>query len=213
MPARRLRLKCHHVFTFFAVVFLVPACVNAQAGGSFVTLKGTVSETVALSVLPNLTANNIEMDVVSSGSTVQMTLSGTGDKSPVICVPLIVRSNSGFRISAVVESKTAELTQLSVIDVRPTGSLVSSTVISELEVPQQFELRGLDENASLTNSSSLDVSRPFLVLRGPRVSLGGTLDSPNNALQITLLIRVKPQPVQNWLVHLTFVGTAVPLIQ
>ena len=45
----------------------------------------------------------------------RMTLSGDEAKSPVIRVPLLVRSNSSFKISAVFESKTAELTQLSVI--------------------------------------------------------------------------------------------------
>jgi hypothetical protein len=102
-----------------------------------------------------------------------------------------VRSNSGFRISAAVESTTAELAQLSVIDVRATGSLVSPRAISELEVSPQ----------------------PDFSLSGPRISLGGTLDSPNNALQVTLFIRMKPQPARGWLVHLTFTGTAVPLTQ
>jgi hypothetical protein len=45
----------------------------------------------------------------------------------------------------------------------------------------------------------------FLVASGPRVSIGGTLQSPDNALQITLLVRVntQPQPGSNWLATLT----------
>jgi hypothetical protein len=176
-------------FSYFHIVIvigvlLVPACVEAQT----VTANATVSETVALSVLPNFNRNNIDVDVVSSGRTVRMTLAGNPGKSPVIRVPLIVRSNSSFRISAAVESTTAELTHLSVIDVRATGSLVSPEAISEFEIAPQFDL----------------TSDPLLVLSGPRVSLGGTLTSPNNALQITLLIRLKPQPGRDWLVHITF---------
>src|SRR5215216_4939471 len=170
-----------------AVVFLAPASVAAQT----VSLKGAVSETVALSVLPDFTHNNIDVNVVSSGSTVRVTLSGTDGKAPVIRVPLIVRSNSSFRISAAVESTTAELTHLSVTDARATGSLVSPAAVSQLEVSTQLDR----------------------LLSGPRVSLGGTLDSPNNALQVTLFIRMKPQPARGWLVHLTFIGTAVPAIQ
>ncbi len=48
-----------------------------------------------------------------------------------------------------------------------------------------------------------DTSQPLLVLSGPRVSLGGTLNSPNNALQITVLIRLSP-PAQQWTAQLTF---------
>jgi len=172
------------------VVLLVPASVEAQSSGS-VTLKGAVSETVALSVPSTFAHSGIDTNVVSSGSTVRVTLSGTEAKSPVIRVPLLVRSNSSFKISAAVESTTAELTYLSVIDVRATGSLVSPAAVSELQVSPQLDL----------------------LLSGPRVSLGGTLDSPNNALQVTLFIRMKPWPSRGWLVHLTFIGTAVPPIQ
>jgi len=125
---------------------------------------------------------------------------------------LLVRSNSSFKISAAVESNTAEVTQLSVVDARATGTLVSPNAVSELNVPRQFDVRGLDESTSSVQNL-LDPSRPVLVASGPRVSRGGTLTSPNNALQITLLIRVKPQPARGWLVHLTFVGTAGSLIQ
>jgi hypothetical protein len=202
MPAKRSRLKCRHVFTLVAVFLLAPSGVEAQTGS--VAMRATVSEVVALSVLPNSITGN----VVSTGNTVRITLSGDED---IIRVPLLVRSNSSFKITAAVESNTAEVTQLSVTDVRATGTLVSPQAISELNVPRQFDVRGLDEStASVLNL--LDVSRPVLVASGPRVSRGGTLASPNNALQITLLIGLKPQPARG-LVHLTFVATAGSLIQ
>lgn len=172
-------------FTLIAVLFFAPACLHAQTGS--VTLQASVSETVALSVVPNFTHENI----VSSGGTVRVTLSGTDAE---FRVPLLVRSNSDFKISVDFQSGTAVLTHLSVIDVRPTGSLVSPDVVNALRRPE------VDVN----------VSQPLLVLSGPRVSLGGTLQSPNNALQVTLLIRVAGQ---GSLVHLTFTGTAAPLIQ
>lgn len=177
------------------MVFFVPVSIVAQTGGASATLTATVSETVALSVSPNSIQSNVETDVMSSGRTVRITLSGAGTESPVIRVPLIVRSNSSFKISAAVESKTAELTQFSVVDVRATGALVSPAAISNLEVAPQF-----------------DLSRPFLVLSGPRVSLGGTLDSPNNAVQITVLIQVKPLSTEGWLAHLTLsaLGPLIP---
>jgi hypothetical protein len=195
-------------FLLIAVVLVMPAGVKAQTGR--VALTGTVSETIALAVGPISSNGNVNTDVVSSGNTVRLTLSGSDSNVPVIRVPLLVRSNSGFRISAAFESTTAALAQLSITEVHPTGRLVSPGIGAELDVPRRLDLRGLDDSAASV-LNPLDVSRPLLVLSGPRVSLGGTLNSPNNALQITLLIRLKPQPSRDWLVHLTFVGTAVSL--
>jgi len=203
MTAKRSRRKCRHIF-ILSLVLLAPAGAEAQTGG--VTMKTTVSETVALSVLPNSIPGDV---VVSSGNTVRITLSGASAQD--IRVPLLVRSNSNFKISAVVESNTAEVTQFSVTDVRATGTLVSPQAITELTVPRQFDVRGDESISSVPNL--LDPSRPVLVASGPRVSRGGTLVSPNNALQITLLIRLQPQAGRDWSTHLTFVATAGSLVQ
>ena len=208
MPAKRLRLGSH-VFTF-VVVLLLAHGVKAQTGS--VTIKSTVSEVVALSVLPNSTYGEVETSFVSTGSTVRITLSGADADAAVIRVPLLVRSNSSFKITAAVESNTTEVAQLSVVDARATGTLVSPNAVSDLNVPREFDVRGLNESTSSVQNL-LAPSRPVLVASGPRVSRGGTLTSPNNALQLTLLIRLKPQPARGWLVHLTFVGTAGSLIQ
>lgn len=143
---------------FILVVLFVPASIAAQT----VTLSGSVSETVALSVT-------------------RITLSGD---DAVIRVPVLVRSNSSFKISAVFESQTAELSELSVVDVHATGNLVSPQVVNKVDKRREGDV----------------------VLRGPRISLGGTLNSPNNALQVTLLIRMKPRTVSGWMGQLTLVG-------
>lgn len=150
------------IFILIAVVFLAPASSAAQTA----TLTGTVSETVALSVT-------------------RITLSGDDAQPSVIRVPLLVRSNSSFKISAVFESQTAELSGLSVVDVHATGNLVSPHAVSTVDRRREGEV----------------------VLRGPRISLGGTLNSPNNALQVTLLIRLKPQTLSGWTGHLTLAGS------
>lgn len=205
MPPRRVRLKCHSFFTLIAVVLLASAGAEAQTGR--VTLKGSVSETVALSVLPNFTDGNVAAAVVTGGNTVRITVTSADSKASVIRVPLLVRSNSGFKISAAVESTTTLLDQLSITDVRASGALVSPAAISGLNVPEHFDLRGRSEDTSLAPNTFAG-SRPMLVASGPRVSLGGTFHSPDNALQITLLIRLKSQPAPGSLVHLTFAATA-----
>ena len=167
-------------------VFLWLFTVTAEA--QTVTMRGTVSETVSLSVRSNSAPGEAQVNVLSTGDTVRMTVTGTGD---VIRVPLMVRSNTSFKISCSFESTTAQLTQLSVIDSRATGRLVSSEAVNNLELPAQSDLQKLQ-------------GAPFQVLNGPRVSVGGTLHSPTNALQVTLLLRIKPESAGNWLVHLTF---------
>lgn len=194
------RLTYGHFFALITLVLLAPAVVQAQTGS--VTVKGTVSEVVTLSIPPNSKHGNVDMSVVSSGSTVRLTLSGATAGSSVIRVPLLVRSNTGFRISGTFESSTARLAQLSVMDVRATGRLVSPEAVNNLEITEPFDLRGQLERTS--SEDVVNVSAPFIVLRGPRVSLGATLNSSTNALQITLFIRVKPESVGDWLAHLTF---------
>src|ERR1043166_1459654 len=200
MPAKRLRLRWRCIFTLIAAVLVLGVTVEAQTGR--VSLQGAVSETVALSVLPNFTHGKVDAEVVSSGNTLRLTLISLDAEPPVIHVPLLVRSNSGFRLSAVFESTTAVLAQLSVTDVHATGKLSSSQAVNAVRLMPRFDLRGLNESVA---ALPLDTSQPLLVLSGPRVSLGGTLTSPNNALQVTLLIRLQPQTARarGWIVHLT----------
>jgi hypothetical protein len=164
-----------HLLTLIAVGVLVPGVVKAQ---NSVTLKATVSETVTLST-PESIGNN--------GNTVRITLPSSD--SPVIRVPLLVRSNIGFKITALVQSQTAVLSELSVADVRATGRLVSPQIVNALQVKPQLDP---------------DASQPLFVVSGPRVSLGGTLNSPGNAVQITVLIRLKEPTLEP--VQVTFVA-------
>lgn len=173
-------MRCR-LLTLIAVGVLVPAAVKAQ---NSVTLKATVSETVTLS----LSSTSIPSNIVS------LTLSGDDQ---IVRAPLLIRSNTSFKISAIFESKTAALSELSVDDVRATGGLVSPQVVNAVHVNPHLDP---------------DLSQPLLVLTGPRVSLGGTLNSPNNALQITLIIRLKPE-LPREPIHLTLAATPVSLIQ
>jgi hypothetical protein len=143
-------------------------------------MKATVTETVTLSAQPG------NANVVSRGANaVDVTLS-----DEILRLPLLVRSNTGFKISVTFASKTAVLSELSVEDVRATGTLVSPQVVDALHFNPQLDP---------------DLSQPLLVLSGPRISIGGTLHSPNNALEITVLIRLKPGlPRES---HLTLVAT------
>ena len=166
-------MRC--LLTLIAVGVFVPAGVKAQ---SSVIMKATVSEIVILSASPASAPSN----------TVSLVLSGDDQ---VVRVPLLIRSNTSFKISATFESKTAVLSELSVDNVRPTGTLVSPQIVSALHLNPQLDP---------------DTSQPLLVLSGPRISLGGTLNSPNNAMEVTLLIRLTP-PAGRWTDQLSLVAT------
>ncbi len=193
MPARRLRLRCR-LLTLVAVGVLVPAGIKAQ---NSVVMNAAVSEVVTLSGSATSAPSNTVV-VNHGGNTVEVTLADDNPASQVIRVPLLVRSNTGFKISATFESKTATLSQLTMGEVRATGRLVSPQIVSTLHNKPQLDP---------------DTSQPLLVLTGPRVSLGGTLTSPNNALEITLLIRLKSERPRDSSIHLTFVATPVSLTQ
>jgi hypothetical protein len=201
MTARRFRPRCRYFFTLITLAFLLPTSVEPQSGGSSVTLKATVSKTVALSISPHPIRGDVDVDVVGSGGTVRMTVSGKGAGPRVVHVPLFVRSNTDFRISGKFESTTALLSQLSVLNVRATGNLVSPQAVNNLEIPPERDLRGFSAGKP---GASIAADGPFALLSGPRVSLGGTLLSPNNALQVTLVIRINSESVGGWLAHLTF---------
>jgi hypothetical protein len=183
-------MNCFRIFTLIAVVVSVCAAVEAQS----VRVSGRVSETVTLSVAPTFSDDNANV-VNSGGNTVRITLSGD---DAVIRVPLLVRSNSAFKILALFESQTAQLAQLSLTDARATGNLVSPQAVSALQ-----------EQVEGTPNDSV----PLLVLTGPRVSLGGTLTSPNNALQVTMLIRLKSQTPPGSVGLLTLIAQPVSLAQ
>ena len=107
------------LLTLIAVGVFLPVSVKAQ---SSVIMRATVSEVVTLS----------DSSTSRPGNIVSLTLSGD---EQIVRVPLLVRSNTSFKITATFESQTAVLSQLSVDDVRATGGLVSPQVVNAVRQP------------------------------------------------------------------------------
>jgi hypothetical protein len=190
------------VFGVIAVMVLTSARTAAQNAG--VVLNGVVSETVALSVPRILPPNTIKTDVVNTGNRVDVTFS-SDNKGGVIRVPLLLRSNCGFKFTGAFQSNSAVVTQVVITNVQATGPLVSRQAVRDIKIARRFDARGPEEKV-LPGSVGLELSDSFPVLSGPRISLGGTLDSPGNALEIVLLIRLKSEsaPATS---HLTLLAT------
>jgi hypothetical protein len=182
----RFKLTCRVAFGVIVVTVLLSAQTVAQ--NAVVVLHGAVSKTVTLSVFGILPPNTIRTDVVNMGNRVDITFSSV-DKNGVIRIPLLVRSNCGFKITGVLNSNSAVVTQVLITSVQATGPLVTKQAVHDINIAKRFDARGPKESDSV----GLVSSEQLLVLSGPRISLGGTLNSPGNAVEIVLLIHLKSE--------------------
>jgi hypothetical protein len=201
------RLKCHSYGVVGGLIVFLAVMAQGQTRMASVNVKASVSETVALSVSANFSQDNFQISHADTKA-LTLTLSGSGPNVMAVRVPMLIRSNSSYAISALVQSRAVNFSNFAVLEARPTGRFVASDAIANLNVG-----RGLDPRPTLgtiqTDLLHLNLSYPFPILSGPRVSLSGTLNSPDNALEVILLITVKPDDgADNWLLRLTLSGAS-----
>jgi hypothetical protein len=190
LPRRRLQL-------FFITLLCLPGVARAQSGGASVKMSGGVSETVALSSPGGTNVSADGARVTSSHNpdqSLSITLSGATRGPTRVSIPVQIRSNVGYSLLAAAKADGADLSSLSVVDARPTGDLVAADAVGTLSVEAIFDAR--PGNGRLTPAAG--VTRPNLsssvrLLSGPRVSRGGTLGTPQNALEVTLSLVVAPR--------------------
>ena len=190
------------------VTFLVPVIAQAQTSIGPVMIRASVSPTVALSVSPNLLQDVVQVDGHSDLKSLALTLSGSASDLVTVRVPILIRSNTGYQISGMVQSKAATLGNFAVVDAHPTGRFVAPAGVANVNVAP--ELDGRNKNGMMPIAfMPLNLSSPLAILSGSRVSLAGTLNSPDNALEVILLIVVKPDAGANgWSVRLILSGSA-----
>jgi hypothetical protein len=195
-------------WTVAGVVWVLPLTSQGQTRSGSVTVMARVSETVALSVSPNSVPDKVR--VVGNGDlkALTLTVSGSGTDVVTVRVPFLIRSNTGYQITALVRSQAATLANFAVVDARPTGRFVAADAIANLNVARQLDSRAMNGTIQ-TASLPLNLSAPLAVLGGPRISLAGNLNSADNALRVTLLITVKPDAgADSWLLRLILSGSA-----
>jgi hypothetical protein len=158
--------------TLFCVVAAVPSIAWAQSGS--VMLRGGVSRTVALSLPPDAAHARVENAFESDG-VLRLVISGSGSEVRNVEVPILIRSNTSYNIVASTQSQTALVKDLRVLRIEPSGKLVAGDAVS-----------GVSIRPEVGNASAL-------VLNGPRVSIGGGLNSPDNALKVVLSLSVQPK--------------------
>jgi hypothetical protein len=190
------------------VVGFLPLAAQGQTLNGPVTLNASVSDTVALSISPNSIPNKVHIAPQGGPNAFTMVLSGSGSNVVTFRVPVLIRSNISYLVSTLVQSQAVSSANFAVLDARPSGRFVAHDAVASLEVARDF-MRPPTSQSFQTASLPLSVSSPLPILSGPRVSLSGNLNSPENALEITFLISVKPDAAAgNWLLRLTLLGSA-----
>ena len=172
-------------------------CVaRAQTGGS-VRMSGGVSETVALSIPQGAEASASGVSVNTSQNadrSLTVVISGTARELTEVRIPVQIRSNTGYRLFTKAQAGGSNLSSLRVVEARPTGSFVARDAAEALSVAAAFDGRRGAFNSNLPGGPGRpNLSALSELLSGPRVSLGGTLQSPQNALEVTLSPAIEPR--------------------
>ena len=193
-----------------SAIVLLPVVVQGQTSLGSATMNGAVSETVALSVSQNVPQGNVRISSQGDAQALTLTLTGSGSDAVTIRVPIQIRSNTSYTISALVHSEAATLANLSVLDARPMGKFVAPDAVANLKVAREVDSQTTNGQVQTASPDSFrwNLSSPLPILSGPRVSLAGTLTSRDNALEVTILIAVRPDAgTDTWLMSLTISGS------
>ncbi|HEY0377180.1 MAG TPA: hypothetical protein VGC87_09500 [Pyrinomonadaceae bacterium] len=185
-----------------ALTILFAHDAAGQSASGSVTVGGQVSRAVFLDVAPGaqLSADNIRVTQTQQDArTVHLSISVAGTDAGLVSVPLQLRSNAGFRLSASAEASNAFLSTMRVTGARATGSLVAAEAVNAA---------AQEAAAGDAHASRLQFSSAHTILTGPRISLGGTHDTPSNALEVTLILEVRPdEGYQNSDIELTLTAS------
>jgi hypothetical protein len=195
------------------VLACLPIVAQSQSRLGPVTMKAGVSEIVALSVGPTMPQHNVRIDAQGDPGSLTLTLSGYAADTVEVRVPILIRSNSSYNISALVRSQAATLASFVVLDAQPIGRFVATDALTNLNVTRELDRRATNGKGQPTaaNSMPLNLSAPLSILNGPRVSLAGTLNSADNALEVIILITVKPDAgATSWLTSVSLFGSPDP---
>ncbi len=176
----------------FAVTILLAHDAAGQSGSGSVTVSGQVSRAVFLNVAPGapLSAGNVRVTHTQANAhTVRLSISVAGGEVRLVGIPLQLRSNAGFKLSASAELSDGSLSVMRVTGARATGRLVAADAVNAATQDAATD----DAHAS---PDAPAFSSPHTLLTGPRISLAGTHNTPSNALEVTLLLEVRPHDGQ-----------------
>lgn len=200
------RAQCKLIL-LLVLALSAPCVARAQSGSASVIIAGSVSETVALSYPQDAVASSDRVRITSSANpdrTLTLTLSGSARDLTEVRIPIQIRSNTSYRLFAAARTNGSNLSSLLLVDARPTGNLVTADGVAALSVAGIFDARR-SANHLISDScfNHPNLSSFVELLSGPRASLGGTMASQQNAVEVTLSLAIEPNAGnQEWTIEL-----------
>lgn len=200
-----------YAYRIAILVVLVSLPLRAQHAGGRVTVSGHVSAVAA--VAAGRGARVLKGDARASSSAdrargLVFTLSGERGGETQVELPVQLRSNAGFALRAVCLTDGAALSTLSVVEVRGAGGFVYPGTAKRVKVTPAFDGRVATRAPS---GGGPDLSSDATILTGPPISMGGTLDSPDNMIEVLLRVVIAAPPDEKgWLVELKVSATGRP---
>lgn len=197
-----------HMCRIAALVALAPLTLRAQQAGGTVTVTGRVSAVAAVS--GGSAARVVKGAAQVSARAIRadefvLSLSGPRGGETQIEIPVQLRSNVAFGLTASCASEGATLSGLYVVEVGRAGTFVHPGAAGRVEVQPMFDGR---PDTPAPRGGGPELSSPALVLTGPPISLRGTLDSPGNMIEVVLLgVLTAPDSGNGWRAELKLSAT------
>jgi hypothetical protein len=181
------------------LLILLAYAARAQSGSTAsVTLNGHVSGTVLLSVSPTAQLSDDKYSITShnlNAHTILVSIKTGGGHARQIAIPVQIRSNVGYALSASAKlggaTSTHALRGIQVTGARPTGKFVAVDAVAAMNVAQAVYAMNAAGQSQRASRGALLTLFPATLLTGPRISLGGTPDSPHNAVEVMILAEVE----------------------
>ena len=203
---RKLQMIKKTRLLFFCYLLLFPqqmGTVIAQSSAQM-SLRASIGPGVSLYVSNIFTPNNSDFLVKAipiDGKRVRVELSGSGPAVGQIPAKLTVqlRSNVEYRMEAVLLGTTGEIdsTEIGLGNLVASGARTSPVAVSNSQITNTFAVR----NGVPSGSISL-LAEPQMILRGPRISLGGGTMASTNALNADVAFNVTVKTNQRWTIFL-----------
>jgi hypothetical protein len=182
-----------------ALVALASPPLTAQQSGGTVTVKGQVSAIAAVSAgsVTRVVKGEAELSAEAVGAQMLvLSLSGTRGGQTEIEIPVQLRSNADFALTASCATRGTALSALHVVEVGGAGAFVYPGAAARVEVASMFDGR---PGTRAPGSGRPELSTPVTILTGPPVSLRGTLNSPGNMIEVVLrVVLTAPNSGDGW---------------
>jgi hypothetical protein len=189
-------MRSFGVFSFaLTLTSLLLLASNASGQSGSVVVGGRVGEAIFVSIAPDVELAHETLPITYSNldkQTVRLSIhiSNSVDVKQ-IHIPLHLRSNVGYTLSATANPSGTTLRGLCVRNVRATGRYVASGAVNAGNAASCGDETGGVQRRQVKRSGALHASSPAELLTGQSISLSGTSDSPFNALEVMLQVEVE----------------------